>query len=57
MRQVSVREPWVGHAYTSDQQLLDDLMARVQILETRLRNLEEQVKRERKAEQLTVLTY
>ena len=40
MRQLRIREPWADLAYRSDQQLLEDLAARIQILEARVRELE-----------------
>lgn len=40
MRQLSIREPWADLAYHSDRQLLEDLVARIQVLEARVRELE-----------------
>lgn len=40
MRQLRIREPWADLAYRSDQQLLEDLASRIQILEARVRELE-----------------
>lgn len=40
MRQLRIREPWADLAYRSDQQMLEDLAARIQILEARVRELE-----------------
>lgn len=45
MRQVHVNEPWAGLAYSSDREMLTDLLARIQVLEHRLRELEETIKR------------
>lgn len=45
MRQLHVKEPWAGLAYSSDQEILTDLLARIQILEHRMRELEETIKR------------
>jgi hypothetical protein len=40
MRQLHIREPWADLAYNSDNQLLEDLASRVQMLESRVRELE-----------------
>lgn len=40
MRQLHVREPWADLVYTNDKQVIEDLMARIQILEARVRELE-----------------
>lgn len=45
MRQLHVKEPWAELAYTSDRELLTDLVTRIQVLEHRVRELEEAVKR------------
>lgn len=43
MKQLQIREPWAGLAYGSDQQIVADLLARIQVLERRLKELEEVV--------------
>lgn len=43
MRQLHVREPWADLVYTNDKQLIEDLIARLQILEARVRDLEMRV--------------
>jgi hypothetical protein len=40
MRQLHIREPWADLAYNSGNQLLEDLASRVQMLESRVRELE-----------------
>jgi hypothetical protein len=40
MRQLHIREPWAHLGYESEQQVLNDLTIRIQMLETRLRQLE-----------------
>ena len=40
MRQLHIREPWADLAYSSDNQLLEDLANRVQALEGKVRELE-----------------
>ena len=44
MRQVHVQETWAGIAYGSEREVMSELMARIQILENRLRELEGLVK-------------
>lgn len=44
MKQLHIREPWAGLAYGSEEQVVADLVARIQVLERRLRELEELVK-------------
>ena len=41
MRQLYIQEPWANLGYESTQQILNDLMVRIQVLETRVRRLEE----------------
>lgn len=41
MRQLYIQEPWANLGYESQQQLLNDLMVRIQVLESRVRQLEE----------------
>lgn len=41
MRQLYIQEPWANLGYESQQQILNDLMVRIQILEGRVRHLEE----------------
>jgi hypothetical protein len=43
MRQLYVQEPWANLGYESQAQILNDLMIRIQVLENRLRQLEETV--------------
>lgn len=43
MRQLYVQEPWANLGYESQQQLVNDLMIRMQVLENRIRQLEESV--------------
>lgn len=43
MRQLYIQEPWANLGYESQTQLLNDLMIRIQILENRIRQLEETV--------------
>ncbi|MDQ4144939.1 MAG: hypothetical protein M3198_14610 [Actinomycetota bacterium] len=40
MRQLHIRDAWADLAYNSGSQLLEDLASRVQMLETRVRELE-----------------
>lgn len=40
MRQLHIREPWADLAYTSDRQMIEDLVSRIQILEAKIRDLE-----------------
>jgi hypothetical protein len=40
MRQLHIRDAWGDLAYNSGNQLLEDLASRVQMLETRVRELE-----------------
>lgn len=40
MRQLHIREPWADLAYTSDRQIIEDLVSRIQILEAKIRDLE-----------------
>lgn len=44
MRQVHVQDNWTGVAYGNDREVVSDLVSRIQILENRLRDLEEYVK-------------
>lgn len=41
MRQLYIQEPWANLGYESQQQILNDLMVRIQVLESRVRQLEE----------------
>lgn len=41
MRQLYIQEPWANLGYESQQQILSDLLVRVQVLEKRIRDLEE----------------
>ncbi|MGH2768024.1 MAG: hypothetical protein ACRDIF_03595 [Actinomycetota bacterium] len=41
MRQLHLYEPWSALGYDSQQEVLHDLVARIQILENRLRELED----------------
>ncbi len=41
MKQLHIREPWADSAYRSGDQVLEDLLSRVQALEARVRQLEE----------------
>ncbi|HLI55868.1 MAG TPA: hypothetical protein VKY26_02425 [Actinomycetota bacterium] len=43
MRQLYIQEPWANLGYESQQQLVNELMIRMQVLEARLRQLEESV--------------
>lgn len=43
MRQLHIREPWATLAAGSEQQLLVELMDRIQVLENRMRTLEGRV--------------
>lgn len=44
MRQLRIQEPWADLAFAgSEKQKLDDLVARIQMLEARVRELEIQV--------------
>jgi hypothetical protein len=43
MRQLYVQEPWANLGYESQQQIVNDLMIRMQVLENRIRQLEESV--------------
>lgn len=43
MRQLHIREPWADLAYTSDQQMIEDLVSRIQILESKIQELEMRV--------------
>lgn len=43
MRQLYIQEPWANLGYESQQQILNDLMIRMQVLEARIRQLEESV--------------
>lgn len=40
MKQLHVREPWANSALRSGNNVLDDLLNRIQVLETRVRELE-----------------
>lgn len=44
MRQLHVKEPWAGLAYSSDREMLTELLSRIQILEHRIHELEEIMK-------------
>lgn len=44
MRQLHVKEPWAGLAHSSDREMLTELLSRIQILEHRIRELEEIMK-------------
>lgn len=44
MRQLHVKEPWAGLAYSSDREMFTDLVSRMQVLEHRIRELEEMVR-------------
>lgn len=44
MRQLHVKEPWAGLAHSSDREMFTDLISRIQILEHRIRELEETIK-------------
>lgn len=56
MKQVHVQDPWAGLAYSSDREVITDLIARIQVLENRLRDLEMMIKAREKqaAEQQTL---
>ena len=41
MRQLYIQEPWANLGYESQAQILNDLMIRIQVLENRIRHLEE----------------
>lgn len=43
MRQLYIQEPWANLGYESQQQILNDLMIRMQVLETRIRQLEDMI--------------
>lgn len=43
MRQLYIQEPWANLGYESQAQILNDLMIRIQVLENRIRQLEETV--------------
>jgi hypothetical protein len=43
MRQLYIQEPWANLGYESQQQIVNDLMIRMQVLENRIRQLEESV--------------
>jgi hypothetical protein len=40
MRQVHVQDPWAGVVYSNDREMVGELMSRIQMLETRVRELE-----------------
>ena len=49
MRQLNVRDPWVGLAYQDDHKAaIEDLIARIQILENRVRELENSIREAQK---------
>lgn len=41
MRQLHIREPWASLAAGSERELLVELLGRIQVLENRMRTLEE----------------
>ena len=41
MRQLYIQEPWANLGFESQQQMLSDLLVRMQVLEKRVRDLEE----------------
>ena len=43
MRKLYIQEPWANLGYESQAQILNDLMIRIQVLENRIRQLEETV--------------
>jgi len=43
MRQLYIQEPWANLGYESQAQILNDLTIRIQVLENRIRQLEETV--------------
>lgn len=47
MRQLHIREPWASLAVGTEQQLLNELLGRIQVLENRVRNLEDLLTAER----------
>lgn len=44
MRQLHVKEPWAGLVQSNDREIITDLLTRIQILEHRMRELEELVR-------------
>jgi hypothetical protein len=44
MRQVHVQDPWAGVVYANEREMVGEIMSRIQMLETRLRELEGLVK-------------
>lgn len=46
MKQLHIREPWADLARGNDQQVVQDLLVRIQLLEARIRELEEMVNKE-----------
>lgn len=54
MRQLHVREPWADLVYTNDKQVFEDLLARIQILEAKVRDLEMRISE--KAEEREAVT-
>lgn len=51
MKQLHIHEPWATLGFESQQQVLNDLIVRIQMVETRLRQLEEIVARQVKEEE------
>ncbi len=43
MKQLHIREPWADLAHRSDKIIIQDLVARLEILEARIRDLEARV--------------
>lgn len=43
MRQLYIQEPWANLGYESQAQILNDLMIRIQVLEKRIRQLEQRL--------------
>ena len=54
MRQLYIQEPWANLGYESQAQILNDLMIRIQVLEKRIRQLEEQVSERLEVERIEV---
>lgn len=51
MKQLHIHEPWATLGFESQQQVLNDLIVRIQMVETRLRQLEAIVARQVKEEE------
>ncbi len=52
MRQLHIREPWADLAYRTGEGVIDDLVTRIQMLEARVKELEDNGSVESKIEEL-----